>query len=89
MDFLDESHVDSYFNYDILDISQSQHRLVCVSKGSNKKSFTFKLVQFCDLKTHQRYILQEGVNISKRKLNSVLDRLRYFLKTFDKASKCL
>ena len=29
------------------------------------------------------------MNISKRELNSLVNSLRYFLKTFDKASKCL
>ena len=36
-----------------------------VSRGSNIKSFAIKLFQFCDLKTQQRYILQEEVNTSK------------------------
>ena len=38
-----------------------------VSRGSNKKSFAIKLFQFCDLKTQQRYILQEEVNISQKR----------------------
>ena len=44
---------------------------------------------FCDLKTQQRYILQEEVNISKREPTRLLDGLRDFLKTFDQASKCI
>ena len=67
-EFLDETDVDSYFYHNIFDICQSQHRIVRVSRGSNKKSFTIKLFQFCDLKTQQRYILPEEVNISKREL---------------------
>ena len=35
--FLDETDVDSYFYHNILDISQSRHRIVRVSKGSNEK----------------------------------------------------
>ena len=86
--FLDETDVDSYFYQNIFDISQSQHRIVSVSKGYNKKSFTFKLFQFWDLKRQQRYILQEEVNISKRELSSLVESLRDFLKTFDKARNC-
>ena len=63
--------------------------MVRVSRGSNKKSFAIKLFQFCDLKTQQRYILQEEVNVSKRELTCLVDSLRYFLKTFDHASKCI
>ena len=88
-EFLDETDVDSYFYHDIFDISQSQHRIVRVSRGPNKKSFAIKLFQFCDLKTQQRYILQEKVNISKRELTCLVGSLRDFLKTFDQASKCI
>ena len=88
-EFLDETDVDSYFYHNIFDISQSQHRKVRVSRGSNKKSFAIKFFQFCDLKTQQRYILQEEVNISKRELTCLVDNLRDFLKTFDQASKCI
>ena len=45
-DFLDETEVDIYFYHNILDISQSHHRIVSVSKGSNKKSFAFEAFQF-------------------------------------------
>ena len=88
-EFLDETDVDRYFYHNIFDISQSQHRIVRVSRGSNKKSFAIKLLQFCDLKTQQRYILQEVVNISKRELTCLVDNLRDFLRTFDQASKCI
>ena len=87
--FMDETHVDSYFNYNIFDNSQSQHRLVGVSRGSNKKSFAIKLFQFCDLKTQQRYILPEEMKISKRELTSLIDSLRNFSKRFADASKCI
>ena len=86
---MDETDVDSYFYRNIFDISQSELRIVRVSKDSNKKSFAIKLFQFCDIKTQQRYILQEEVNISKRELTCLVDNLRVFLKTLDQASKCI
>ena len=49
-EFLDETDVDCYFYYNILDISQSHNRIVRVSKGSNKKSFAFKSFSFLRLK---------------------------------------
>ena len=79
-EFLDETDVDSYFYHNIFDISQSQHRILRVSRGSNKKSFAVKLFQFCDLETKQRYNLQEEVNISERELTCLVDNLRDFLK---------
>ena len=88
-EFLDETDVESYFYHNIFDISQSQHRIVRVSRGSNKKSFAIKLFQFCDIKTQQRYILQEEVNISKKELTCLVYNLRDFFKTFDQASKCI
>ena len=64
-EFLDETDVGSYSYHNIFDVSQSQHLIVRVSRGSNKKQFAIKLFQFSDLKTQQRCILQEKVNISK------------------------
>ena len=87
--FWDKTDVDSYFYHNIFDISQSQHRIVRVSRGSNKKSFAIKLFQFCNLMTQLRYILQEEVNISKRESSCLVNNLGDFLKTFDQASKCI
>ena len=53
-ELLDETDVDSYLYLNIFDLSQPQHRIVRVSRGSNKKLFAIKLFQFCDLKTQQR-----------------------------------
>ena len=40
---LDETDVNSYFYHNILDISQSHHQIVRVSKGFLEKSFAFKV----------------------------------------------
>ena len=80
-EFLDETDVVSYF-YNIFDISESQHRIVRVSRGTNKKSFAIKLFQFSDLKTQKRYILQEEVKISKSELTCLVDNLRVFFQNF-------
>ena len=87
--FLDETDLDSYFYHNNFDISQSQHQIVRISRGSYKKSFAINLSQICDIKTQQRYILQEDVIISKRELTSLVESLGDFLKTFDHASKCI
>ena len=88
-EFLDETDVNRFFYHNIFDISQSQHQVLRVSRGSKKKSFATKLFQLGDLKTQQRYILQEEVKISKRELTCFVDKVRDFLKTFDQASKCM
>ena len=85
-EFLDETDVDSYFYHNIFDISQSHCRIVRISRGSNKKSFAIKLLQFCDLKTQQRYILQKEVNLSWKELRSLVDSLHDFLKFLMKPS---
>ena len=38
-EFLDETDLESFFYHNVFDITQSQHRIVLVSKGSNKRSF--------------------------------------------------
>ena len=88
-EFLDETDVDSYFYHDIFDSSESQHRIVRVSRGSNKKTFAIKLFRFCDIKTQQRYFLQEEVKTSKGEITCLVDSLRDFFKTFNHASKCI
>ena len=84
---LDETDVDSYFYHNILDISESHHRLVWVSKGSNKKSFAFKVFLFCNSKLQQRFILKEQVSISKKEIEPLLNSLGEFLNAFDQANK--
>ena len=86
-EFLGKTDVESYFYHNILDISQSHHRIVRVSRGSNKKSFAFKLFQFCDSKLQQRFILKEENSISKKEIESLFDSLGEFLKDFDQANK--
>ena len=86
-EFLDETDVDSYFPHSILDISWSHNRIVQVSKGYNKKSFAFKVFQFCDSTLQQRFILKEEVSTSKKEIESLLDSLGEFLKAFDQANK--
>ena len=88
-EFLDGTDVDSCFYHNLFDILQYQHRIVRVRRGSNKKPFSIKLLQFCDLKRLQRYILQEEVSIARRELTCLVDSLCAFLKTFDQASKCI
>ena len=87
-EFLDETDIKRYFYNSICDFSKSQHRTVRVSGCSNKKSFAIKLFHFCDLETEQRYKLQE-VNNSKSEHSFSDESFCNFLRTFDKASKCI
>ena len=61
--------IGSHFYHNILNNSQSQHRIVLFTKNFQRKSFAIKVFQFCDLKTEQRYKLQEEFSA---KGNSVL-----------------
>ena len=86
-EFLDTTDVDSYIYHNNLDITQSHHRIIRVSKGSNKNSSAFKVFHFCDSKLLQRFILKEEVSISEKKIESLLDGLGEFLKAFDQANE--
>ena len=85
--FLAETDVDSYLYYIILAISLFHHRIVRVSKASNKKSFASKVFHFCDSKLQQRFILKKEVSVSKKQSESLLDKLAEFLKAFDQVNK--
>ena len=86
-DFLDKTVVDSYFYHNILDFSQSHHRIVWVSKVSNKKSLAFRVFHFCDSKLRQWFNLKKEVSLPKKEIESLLDSLGEFHKTFDQANK--
>ena len=70
-----------------MDVSQFNHQIVRVSKGSSKKSFAFKVFQLCDSKLQQRFILKEEVNVSEKEIESLVDSLGEFFKAFDQANK--
>ena len=82
--FLDETDVDSYYYRNVLDMALIDNRSVQVSKGSNKKTFAFKLFQTCKLKNQQRFILQEEVSVAKKQFVAILNTLRQFLNQCDK-----
>ena len=86
---MDKTDVDGYFYHNTLDISQSHHRLVLVSKGSIKKPFAFKIFHFCDSKLQQQFILMKKVSISKKGIESLLGSSGKFQKAFDQANKVL
>ena len=86
-EFSDETDVDSYLYHNVLDISQSHHRIVRVSKASNKNFFALKVFQFCDSKLKQRLSLNQKVSISKKEIESLLDSLGEFIKALDQANK--
>ena len=87
--FLDDGNVDEYFYHNILDISPSHHRIVRVSKGSNKKCFAFKVFHFCDSKLQQRLILKGEVSTSEEEILSLRDSLDEVLIPFDRANEVL
>ena len=83
--FLDETDVDNYFYYNILDSALIDNRIVRVSKSSNKKVFAFKLFQVWNLKNQQRFVPEDEVSILIKELAAMLNTLRQFLKQYDKA----
>ena len=86
-EFLEETDVVSYFYHHFLGISEFHHRIVRNSRGSNKKSFAFKVFQFWDSKLQQQFILKDKFSIFKKEIESLLDSLGEFLKAFDQANK--
>ena len=82
--FLDAADVDGYFYHKILDIAMIDNRIVRVNKSSNKKFFAFKLIQFCNLKNQQRFILQEEVSVSLKYFAAILNTLCRIWKQYDK-----
>ena len=82
---LEETDIDSYFHHNFLDIAPNDNRIFRDSKSSKK--IHFKLFQFCNLKNQQKFILEEEVSVSLKKLAANLNTLRQFLKQYDKTVK--
>ena len=80
---LDGTDVDSYFYHNISDIVLIDNRIVRVSIGSNNIKFVFKLFQICNLKSQQRFILEEEVSVSLKEFAVFLHILCQFLKQYD------
>ena len=64
-EFLDETDVDFYFCYSILNISTVESRLVRLSRSSNRNSFTLKLFKFDSPKIKQRFFPAEEITVTK------------------------
>ena len=76
-----EADLDNNFKENICDNSQSQLQVLRFSKGSNNHNalnkFAIKFFLYCDLKTQQRLIFQEEIDISNINFFSgLLDKLR-------------
>ena len=83
---MDETDVDSYFHHNILDISESHHRIVRASKDFNKKSIASKVFHFSIQSYNSDLLSRKKSAFLKSKL-SLLDNLGEFLKVFDQANK--
>ena len=84
-EFLDETDVNFYFYHNILDILQSHHRIVRVSKGSKKNLLHSKYFVFATQSYSSDFFFKEEVSISKTEIESLL--VGEFLKAFDQANK--
>ena len=68
------------------DKTQPQHRLAWDSKSSNKK-FLIRFFQACDLKTQQRHIFHERMNITKKEPGCLLKNCSIFSKVLIESAK--
>ena len=68
-EFLDERDVDSFHSHSILNISQSHHRIVRVSKGSKKNLFRSKCFVFAIRSYSSSLFSRKKSAFPKRKLN--------------------
>ena len=77
-DFLDETDIDSYFFYNLLNISIVEGRLLRVSRSSKTNSFSFKDFKFDSSKLKQRYFHAQEITVTKQELAAGLYQLSDF-----------
>ena len=86
---MDETDLAGSFYNNFRDNPQSHHRTVRVSGSSNKNNFVIKFLRFCDIKTQQRFHLNnlQEKSIPGKQIVFLLDNLRDVLEAFKQASK--
>ena len=85
-EFLDETDVDSYFYHNILDISQSHHRIVELAKDPTKSLLHSKRFNFA-IQSYSSDLFSRKKSAFLKKNESLLDNLGEFHKTFDQANR--
>ena len=89
-DFLiDEIDVDSYFFHNFLDVYVVQNRVLRLSKGLFRETYSMKEFIFDPRIAYQSYKLTAELHFSRKEILFILENLKLSIKSYDNISKTL
>ena len=89
-DFLiDEIDVDSYFFHNFLDVYFVQNRVIRLSKGLFRETYSFKEFIFDPHNAYQSYKLTAELHLTRKEILFILENLKLIKKSYDNISKTL
>ena len=89
-DFLiDEIDVDSYFFHNFLDVCVIQNRVLRLSKGLFRETYSIKEFIFDPHIAYQSYKLTAELHLTRKEILFILENLKLIKKSYDNTSKTL
>ena len=89
-DFLiDEIDVDSYFFHNFLDVYVVQNRVLRLSKGLFRETYSIKEFTFDSHIAYQSYKLTAELHLTRKEILFILENLKLIKKSYDNISKTL
>ena len=90
IDFLiDEIDVDSYFFHNFLDVFIVQNRVIRLSKGLFRETYSIKEFTFDSHIAYQKFKLTAELHLTRKEILFILENLKLIKKSYDNISKTL
>ena len=90
IDFLiDEIDVDSYFFHNFLDVFIVQNRVIRLSKGLFRETYSIKEFTFDSHIAYQSFKLTAELHLTRKEILFILENLKLIKKSYDNISKTL
>ena len=90
IDFLiDEIDVDSYFFHNFLDVFNVQNRVIRLSKGLFRETYSIKEFTFDSHIKYQSFKLTAELHLTRKEILFILENLKLIKKSYDNISKTL
>ena len=88
IDFLiDEIDVDSYFFHNFLDVFIVQNRVIRLSKGLFRETYSIKEFTFDSHIAYQSFKLTAELHLTRKEILFILENLKLIKKSYDNQSK--
>ena len=87
--FIDEIDVDSYFFHNFLDVFIVQNRIIRLSKGLFRETYSIKELIFDPQNAYQNFKFTAELHLTRKKKLFILEILKSIKKSYNNISKTL